>query len=128
MEQLKKLDVDIIAYQDEIGVQKSKPEDTAAYYKALRAAHDKAGRAALWADMEAFEFEGDVYRSPLISATIERLERQIASIAPYVDEILIYQYQGMFNRPGTIAYCGHPDSIRYYEELARHNRECFAEK
>ncbi|MBP5230326.1 MAG: DUF4434 domain-containing protein [Clostridia bacterium] len=122
VEQLKKLDVDIIAYQDEIGVRKSKPEDTEAYYKALRAAHDKAGHAALWADMEAFEFEVDVYQSALIPATIERLERQIASIAPYVDEILIYQYQGMFNKPGTIAYCGHPDSIRYYEELAAHNK------
>ncbi|MBQ3094742.1 MAG: DUF4434 domain-containing protein, partial [Clostridia bacterium] len=85
--------------------------------------HDKAGRAALWADMEAFEFEGNVYSSALIPATIERLERQIESIAPYVDEILIYQYQGMFNKPGTIAYCGHPDSVRYYNELAEHNKK-----
>ena len=115
------MDVDIIAYQDEIGVRKSKPEDTAEYYKNLRKAHDAAGRAALWADMEAFEFEADVYRSAMIPATIERLERQIESIAPYVDEILIYQYQGMFNKPGTIAYCGHPDSVRFYNELAEHN-------
>ena len=121
VEQLKALDVDIIAYQDEIGVQKSKPEDTAEYYKNLRKAHDAAGRAALWADMEAFEFEGKVYSSALIPATIERLERQIESIAPYVDEILIYQYQGMFNKPGTIAFCGHPESVRYYNELAAHN-------
>jgi hypothetical protein len=71
--------------------------------------------------MEVFEFEGDVYRSALIPAAMERVERQIESIAPYVDEILIYQYQGMFNKPGTIAFCGHPESVRYYNELAAHN-------
>lgn len=116
--QLERLDCDIIAYQDEIGVRKSKPEDTPAYYEALRKAHDKAGRAALWADMEAFEFEGDVYRSALYAADMERIDRQIRSISPYVDEILIYQYLGMFNKPGTIAYCGHPDSIKLYNDYS----------
>ena len=102
-------------------MRKSKPEDTAEYYKNLRRAHDLAGKAALWADMEVFEFEGDVYKSALIPAKWERVERQIESIAPYVDEILIYQYIGMFNKPGTIAYCGHIDSIDYYGDLAKYN-------
>ena len=112
------MDCDFIAYQDEIGVQKSQPEDTAAYYEALRKAHDKAGRAALWADMEVFEFEGQVYRSALLPAEFSRIERQMTSISPYVDEILIYQYEGMFNKPGTKAYCGHPDSIKLYNDYA----------
>ena len=112
--QLETIDADYIAYQDEVGVHKSQPEDTAAYYEALRKAHDKAGRAALWADMELFDFEGDVYRSALVPANIDRLERQLASVSPYCDEILVYQYMGMMNRPGTIAYCGHPDSVEYY--------------
>ena len=56
---------------------------------------DKAGRAALWADMELFDFEGDVYRSALVPANIDRLERQLASVSPYCDEILVYQYMGM---------------------------------
>lgn len=116
IEQLKRLDVDIVAYQDEIGVQKSKPEETAAYYAALRKAHDAAGRSALWADMEVFEFEDEVYRSALIPACMERVERQLQSISPYVDTVLCYQYLGIFNRPGTIAFCGHPESIRYYNE------------
>ena len=47
-------------------------------------------------------------------ANIDRLERQLASVSPYCDEILVYQYMGMMNRPGTIAYCGHPDSVEYY--------------
>ncbi|MBO4277940.1 MAG: DUF4434 domain-containing protein [Clostridia bacterium] len=114
--QLEAMDADIIAYQDEIGVRKSKPEETAEYYANLRKAHDKAGRGALWADMEVFEFEGDVYRSALIPAEMSRIERQMQSISPYVDEILIYQYQGMFNKPGTKAFCGHPDSIKLYND------------
>ena len=114
--QLEKLDVDIIAYQDEIGVRKAKPEQTGAYYAALRKAHDKAGRAALWADMEVFEFEGDVYRTALLPASMERIEKQLVSISPYVDTVLCYQYLGMFNKLGTIAFCGHPDSIQLYSD------------
>ncbi|MBQ0108777.1 MAG: DUF4434 domain-containing protein [Clostridiales bacterium] len=114
--QLESLDCDIIAYQDEVGVRKSVPEETGAYYEALRKAHDKASRAALWADMEVFEFEGNVYKSALLPAEFSRIEKQIASISPYVDEILIYEYQGMFNKPGTTAFCGHPDSIKLYND------------
>lgn len=122
VEQLKALDMDIIAYQDEVGVRKSKVEDTGEYYKNLRKAHDAAGRSALWADVEAFDFEGDVYRSALLPAPMERIQQQIEAIAPYVDEILIYQYQGMFNKPGTIAYCGHPDTIANYKALADYQK------
>ncbi|MBR6754300.1 MAG: DUF4434 domain-containing protein [Clostridia bacterium] len=113
---LEKLECDIIAYQDEIGVRKALPEQTAEYFANLKAAHDKAGRSKLWADMEVFEFEGDVYRSALYPAAMERIDRQIKSISPYVDEILIYQYLGMFNKPGTTAFCGHPGSIQLYND------------
>ncbi len=116
IKQLEGLDVDIVAYQDEIGVRKSLTTQTGAFYEALRKAHDKAGRSALWADMEIFEFEGDVYRSPLIPAAIERIERQLTAISDYVDEVLVYEYLGMMNQPSTTAFCGHPDSIRFYEE------------
>ncbi len=121
VEQLKRIDIDIIAYQDEVGVRKAVPgpDDTGKFYKALRAAHDKAGRSALWADMELFEFEGDVYHSALIPTSIERLEKQIEAIAPYVDEILTYEYLGIMNEPGTIAYVGHPGSIEYYRQYKK---------
>ena len=71
--QLEAMDCDYIAYQDEVGVQKSVPEETAGYYEALRKAHDKAGRSALWADMEVFEFEGPVYESALLPADFSRV-------------------------------------------------------
>ena len=114
--QLEEMKCDVIAYQDEIGVRKSRPEETYAFYEALRKAHDKAGTSKLWADMEVFEFEGDVYTSALYPAAMERSELQIKSISPFVDEILIYQYQGMFNKPGTTAFCGHPGSIQLYND------------
>ncbi len=112
--QLESMDCDIVAYQDEIGVRKSTPDQTGAYYEALRKAHDKAGRSAMWADMEIFEFEGEVYRSALLPANVERMEKQLEAISQYCDEVLCYQYTGMMNKPGTIAFCGHPDSLDYY--------------
>lgn len=111
---LEALDADFVAYQDEVGVRKSTPDETGAFFEALRKAHDKAGRSALWADVETFTFEGDTYRSPLIAADADRLYRQLAAVSDYVDEILVYSYLGMMNKPGTIAYCGHPDSIAFY--------------
>lgn len=122
VEQLKRLDVDLIAYQDEIGVRKSSPDDTGAYFAALRKAHDKAGRSALWADMEVFSFEGDVYRSALIPAGMERVEKQLEAISPYVDTVLCYQYLGMFNQPSTNAFCGHPDSIAFYKDYMEYKK------
>ena len=116
IDQLKALDVDFIAYQDEVGVRKSIPEETGAYFKALREAHDKAGKSALWADVELFDFEGDVYRSALIPSDMERVEKQLKAVSPYVDVILCYQYLGMLNEPSTNAYCGHPDSLKFYED------------
>ena len=116
IDQLKRLDADFIAYQDEVGVRKSTPEETGAYYKSLRTAHDKAGRSALWADVELFDFEGNVYRSALIPSNMERVKKQLEAVSPYVDVILCYQYLGMLNEPSCIAYCGHPDSIAFYED------------
>ena len=112
--QLDALDVDIIAYQDEVGVQKSTPNQTGAYYAALRRAHDRSGRSALWADMEVFSFEGEVYQSALIPAEFSRVQRQLAAISDYCDETLCYQYLGLMNYSGMAAFCGHPSSTALY--------------
>jgi hypothetical protein len=29
----------------------------------------------------------------------------------------------MFNEPSTIAYCGHPDSVRYFEEYQKFRKK-----
>jgi hypothetical protein len=113
--QLESLDVDIIAYQDEVGVRKSKVEETPVFYEGLRKAHART-RTAMWADLEIFEFEGAVYESALLPARFERILRQMEAVSPWVDKILVYQYQGMMNKPGSRAFCGCSDSTRLYSE------------
>ena len=128
IKQLDQLDVDIIAYQDEIGVRKSKVRELPAFYEGLKKAHDRASRpVAIWADVEIFEFAGEVYNSALLPAAFERVESQLAAISPWVETILIYQYQGMMNKPGSTAFAGHPSSTRLYSDYAawlkRHHPE-----
>ncbi|MBI1387538.1 MAG: DUF4434 domain-containing protein [bacterium] len=113
--QLEALDVDIVAYQDEVGVRKTRADETAAIYEKLRRVHDKVAQRALWADVEIFEFEGEVYKSNLIAAPFDRVRTQLEAVSPFVDVILIYQYQGMMNRPGTSAFAGRADSVELYQ-------------
>lgn len=112
---LANLDVDFVAYQDEVGVKKTKAENTARIFERLRKAHDKAGRSEIWADIELFDFEGMVYKSALIPAELERIEKQIENVAPYADKILCYQFQGMMNPQDSPCFSGHPDSAKLYE-------------
>ncbi len=114
-DQIRRIDVDIIAYQDKVGCRQSDPETNARNFKALRQIHDRLGRVELWTDMEIFRFEGEVYKSALLPSDMERMERQLEALSPWVDQVLCYQYLGIMNQPSTIAFCGHPDSIAYYE-------------
>jgi hypothetical protein len=114
VQQLSSLDVDMIAYQDEIGVRKSTKDETPSFYEGLRKAHDRAQRSAIWADVEIFEFEGEVYHRALLPARFERVQRQMEAVSPFVDKILVYQYQGMMNKPESEAFCGSPASTTLY--------------
>lgn len=112
---LEELDVDFIAYQDEVGVKKTKVDRTKRIFEKLRIAHDKAGRSELWADIELFDFEGMVYKSALIPAPFERVKKQIENVAPYADKILCYQYPGIMNPSVSQSFAGHPDSAKLYD-------------
>jgi len=116
--QLEQLDVDIIAYQDEVGCLRMTPRQSAAAFARLRQAHDRVPQRALWADVEVFAWEGPPNRqeSPLIPAPFERVRAQLQAVSPYVDKVLIYQYQGLMNKPDSPAFAGHPDSVRLYED------------
>lgn len=114
--QLESLNVDFIAYQDEVGVKKTRVENSAAHYEKLKTMHDKAGHSALWADIELFTFEGIVYRSALLPADFSRIQKQLEAVSPYVDKVLAYQYQGMMNKPSSGAIAGHPESEKLYTD------------
>lgn len=118
--QLAELDVDFIAYQDEVGVRKTKVDNTKRLFEKLRVAHDKAGRSELWADIELFDFEGMVYKSALIPADFERVKKQIENVAPYADKILAYQYLGLMNPVESQVFAGHPDSAKFYEDYKKY--------
>ncbi|OGO90660.1 MAG: hypothetical protein A2Y17_02920 [Clostridiales bacterium GWF2_38_85] len=116
VKRLESIDCDYIAYQDEIGVEKSTAEQTKKYFENLKFAHDKAGRAALWADVETFKFEGKVYHSALVAPEFERLKAQLESVSPYVEKILVYTYECTFNKPGTSAFIGDPNTTKLYTD------------
>lgn len=119
--QLEALDVDFIAYQDEIGVEKTLIEESAAYFERLYNLHKKAAKSKLWADVEVFRFEGKVYHSALLPAPAERVIKQMEAVSPYVEKIFIYQYTGMINNPSTNVFAGHPDSGKLFSALAEEN-------
>lgn len=116
--QLEGLDVDIIAYQDEVGCLRMTAEQSAVAFERLRRAHDRVPQRALWADVEVFAWEGPANQptSPLIPAPFERVRAQLEAVSPYVDKILIYQYQGLMNKRGSRALAGHPQSTHLYDD------------
>jgi len=119
--QLEQLNVDFIAYQDEIGVEKTRVEESAGFFRNLYELHKKAAKAKIWADVEVFRFEGKVYKSALLPASAQRVINQIEAVSPFVDKVLIYQYPGLINKPGTGVFAGHPDSASLYRQLVRHS-------
>lgn len=117
--QLENLNVDFIAYQDEIGVEKTKIDESAGFFENLYNLHKKAAKARLWADVEVFRFEGEIYRSALLPAPADRVIAQIEAVSPFVEKILIYQYTGMINAPRSKAFVGHADSTDVYRKLSK---------
>jgi hypothetical protein len=117
VKQLEQLDVNYIAYQDEVGVNKTKVDESAGFFENLNKVHTKAGRSKLWADVEFFSFEGQTYKSALVPAPWERVKQQLAAVSPFVEKIFIYQYIGLVNKPGTDIFAGHPDSAILYEKI-----------
>jgi len=118
--QLESLDVDIIAYQDEVGCLRATPDEIARCYERLRRAHDRVPQRTLWADVEVFGWEGPANEqtTPLIPAKFERIEQQLKAVSQFVDLVLIYQYQGLLSKPGSEAPAGPPQAEQLYRDYA----------
>ncbi|GIP38998.1 twin-arginine translocation pathway signal protein [Paenibacillus sp. J31TS4] len=116
--QLRSLEVDYIAYQDEIGVDRTTFEQVEATFERLREAHDRANKP-LWADIEVFRFQGRV----LYPGAFDRIQRQLEIVSPYVDKVLCYQYLGMMNKPGSPVHAGSAESVALYEDYTAYMKE-----
>lgn len=117
--QLEKMNIDIIAYQDGVGVNHTPLEDSAKFYEILYKAHEKASRARLWADLELFYFENKTGGNLLPADFNKRIIKQLEALSPFVDKVLCYQYLGLMNKPGTDIIAGPPDSIKLYEQYTK---------
>lgn len=118
VKQLERMNIDIIAYQDGVGVNSTRLGEPAKYFENLYKAHQKASRARIWADMELFYFEEGT-KGNLLPADFEtRILKQMEDLSPFVDKILCYQYIGCMNKPGSKAYAGHEnqESVRLYKQ------------
>lgn len=117
--QLERLNIEVIAYQDGVGVNSTKLGEPAKYFEHLYEAHQKAARARIWADMELFYFE-DKTKGNLLPADFDtRILRQMEDLSPFVDKILCYQYIGIMNKPGSTAFAGTKDTVRLYSQYKR---------
>lgn len=114
--QLERCGADIVAYQDEIGCLRHTVDDMPRLWEGLRKAHDKVPQVAMWADVEVFEFRGEVGFSPLYPAPFERVRRQLEVAGDYCDKILIYEYAGIMNPAGSKAFAGPPETTRLYND------------
>lgn len=113
LRQLDSMDIDIIAYQDGVGVNGCKPGEAGKYFEHLYKAHQKVGKSRIWADMEVFYFE-DKTKGALCPADFSRILIQMEDISPFVERIAIYQYTGIINKPNSKASVGHPGSTKLY--------------
>lgn len=119
VKQLEKMNIDIIAYQDGVGVNHTKLEDTARYFETLYNAHQRACRSRLWADMELFYFQGKTGGNLLSADFNKRIIHQMENISPFVDRILCYQYIGLMNKPGTDIIAGPQETTKLYNDYVK---------
>ena len=112
LEQIAKLKVDIIAYQDEIGcvVEPVPLNHMKENFRHLREVHDKT-KIELWANNESFTWEKglNVRPSALIPAPFPRLLSQLAGVSVAgVDEVISFAVCGIMDKPGSEIPIGQP--------------------
>ncbi len=120
-QQIERLEVDIIAYQDEVGcVREAYPlTRLRENWKKLRAIHDKAG-IEMWANCESFAWEKETNSraSALIPAPFSRfLSQQLAASAGGAEKIISFIFCGLFDDPSSPYQLGQPLwSARAYDD------------
>lgn len=111
-EQIAKLKVDIIAYQDEVGcvVEAMPLPRMKENFMYLREVHNK-NRIALWANNESFTWEKglNIRPSALIPAPLPRFLSQMVGVTKAgVDEVISFAVCGIFDKPDSKIPIGQP--------------------
>ena len=111
-DQIAKLKVDIIAYQDEIGcvVETTPLPHMKENFKHLREVHDKT-KIELWANDESFTWEKGLNTRPsaLIPAPFPRFLSQLVGVSKAnVDEVISFAITGIYDKPDSKIPIGQP--------------------
>lgn len=111
-DQIAKLKVDIIAYQDEIGcvVETTPLPHMKENFKHLREVHDKT-KIQLWANDESFTWEKGLNTRPsaLIPAPFPRFLSQLVGVSKAnVDEVISFAITGIYDKPDSKIPIGQP--------------------
>lgn len=120
-QQIARLTVDIIAYQDEIGcVRERYPlPRLRENWKKLRAIHDKTG-IEMWANCESFEWEKSTNdrTSALVPASYSRfLAQQVAATEGGAEKIISFIFCGLVEDPSSPYQLGQPHwSQEFYRD------------
>ena len=120
-QQLSRLKVDIIAYQDEVGCVRERYPLTRLRenWKKLRAIHDKTG-IQMWANCESFAWEKGTNdrSSALVPAPFSRfLSQQAAATAGGAEKIISFVFCGLVEDPSSPYQLGQPHwSADFYED------------
>ncbi len=87
--------VGIFAMQDGVGTKRTTAEESAEVYKSLKPVMEKYG-VEFWANLEVFEqthgWPVDFEPWASTTASIERVEKQIELMSPYVSKLVIFDY------------------------------------
>lgn len=110
--QICRLEVDIIAYQDEVGCVRERYPLTRLRenWKKLRKIHDKTD-IQMWANCESFAWEGNTNdrTSALIPASFSRfLAQQVAASSAGADRIISFIFSGIYDDPASEFRLGQP--------------------
>eukprot|EP01043_Picozoa_sp_COSAG02_P023522 COSAG02_NODE_1259_length_13568_cov_747.342267_10_plen_616_part_00 len=110
IKQLQQLDVDVVAYQDEVGcIRNELPvERSRAAFRNLAVAHSSPGTPALWANVESFTWEGvpNFANSALIPAPFPRILAQLDAVAPFVENVITFTVEAIYQPPATTESVG----------------------
>lgn len=111
-EQIKKLKVDIIAYQDEVGcVREPMPmQRMKENFKLLNTIHKEAG-IRFWANIESFTWEKETNsrNSALVPAAFPRYLSQLVGVSQAgVETIVSFSIYGIIDKPDSPMFIGQP--------------------